>query len=124
MDKKDIETWDTACNLYDGGWRSGDKDLLIEEYGLTEEQADGIVDALDRIEYSEKEKAEDEYLEAMDELARMNEGNETISAMLQCVIDRNNKYKELYEHVLVLARVFPEMPISEAVRQVEKRRDA
>lgn len=33
-------------SLYDGGWRAGDRAALIAEYGLTEEEADRIVDGL------------------------------------------------------------------------------
>lgn len=65
-----------------------------------------------------------EYYDAMAELDRMSRRDGTIATMLQCVAGRNNKFTEMWENILVLARVFPEMPISEAVRQVEKRRDA
>ena len=32
----------TAASLYDGGWRAEDRDQLIDEYQLTEEEADEI----------------------------------------------------------------------------------
>ena len=40
----------SAANLYDGGWRADDRDELIEEYGLTEDEADDICKELARIE--------------------------------------------------------------------------
>ena len=49
-----LEAMDTACNLYDGGWRAGDKDLLISEYGISNEDADLICEALEEIESKQK----------------------------------------------------------------------
>ena len=40
----------SAAALYDGGWRSDDRDELIEEYELTEEEADSLVKELKKIE--------------------------------------------------------------------------
>lgn len=48
MDRR--EAMDTACNLYDGGWRAEDKDMLIAEYEISEEYADMICEALEEIE--------------------------------------------------------------------------
>lgn len=45
---KDIES--SAAALYDGGWRSTDRDDLILEYGLTETEADEIVEKLEEME--------------------------------------------------------------------------
>lgn len=45
---KDYES--SAAALYDGGWRSEDKEDLIEEYQLTEEEANTICDILAEIE--------------------------------------------------------------------------
>ena len=36
--------------LYDGGWRSTDRDQLIAEYSLTEDDADALVEALAELE--------------------------------------------------------------------------
>lgn len=44
-----MDVLDAAAALYDGGWSSSDRDDLIDEYGLTEEQADMICHALDHI---------------------------------------------------------------------------
>lgn len=35
-----------AAALYDGGWRAGDYDWLVQEYHLTPEQAKAICDDL------------------------------------------------------------------------------
>lgn len=43
-----------ASNLYDGGWRAKDKKELIEEYELTEEEAENICAMLENYE-EEKE---------------------------------------------------------------------
>ena len=40
----------TAVSLYDGGWRSTDRDQLIAEYGLTPAEATGICEQLKKIE--------------------------------------------------------------------------
>ena len=41
---------DTASALYDGGWRAEDRDWLIDDYELTEEEADTICEYLKRYE--------------------------------------------------------------------------
>jgi hypothetical protein len=41
---KDITS--AAAALYDGGWRADDRDELIAEYDLTEEEADAICEML------------------------------------------------------------------------------
>lgn len=45
----------SASMLYDGGWRSADRDMLIGEYDLTEAEADDICNELKEIE-AEDEK--------------------------------------------------------------------
>lgn len=35
-----------ASFLYDGGWRADDRDLLIEEYGISNEDAEKICEYL------------------------------------------------------------------------------
>ncbi len=47
----------SASSLYSGGWRAADHDQLIAEYGLAEEEANEICEALAEIE---AEDAEDE----------------------------------------------------------------
>ena len=39
-----------AAALYDGGWRSGDKDQIIEEYGLSESDAETVCALLEKYE--------------------------------------------------------------------------
>ena len=36
----------SAAALYDGGWRSDDKDQLVEEYDLTEEEVEQLCENL------------------------------------------------------------------------------
>lgn len=45
---KDVQS--SAAALYDGGWRAADKDDLIEEYALTEQEAQEICAALEKYE--------------------------------------------------------------------------
>ena len=40
----------SAAALYDGGWRAEDRDQLIEEYDLTEEEADKLCEILEELE--------------------------------------------------------------------------
>lgn len=49
---------DTASALYDGGWRAEDRDWLIDEYELSEEEADAICKLL---AYYAQEEIEDEH---------------------------------------------------------------
>jgi len=49
---------DIASSLYSGDWRAEDRDQMIDEYDLTEEQADQICEKL--AEYAEKDAEEDE----------------------------------------------------------------
>lgn len=44
----DIES--SAAALYDGGWRSDDREELIAEYQLSEEEADEICEKLKEYE--------------------------------------------------------------------------
>lgn len=47
--------WGAAASLFDGGWRAEDRDELISEYELTEEEADEICKLL--ADFSEKRNA-------------------------------------------------------------------
>jgi hypothetical protein len=40
------DIYSSAAALYDGGWRADDRDELIAEYDLTEEEADTICEML------------------------------------------------------------------------------
>ena len=46
---KDYEA--SAAALYDGGWKTEDREQLIEEYELTDEEADKICEILERYEH-------------------------------------------------------------------------
>lgn len=41
----------SAAALYDGGWRSNDKEELTEEYELTEEEASKLCELLAAVEH-------------------------------------------------------------------------
>lgn len=41
---------DRAANLYDGGWRSTDRDELMRVYDMTEEEATEICEELAEVE--------------------------------------------------------------------------
>ena len=45
---KDFEM--NAAALYDGGWRSTDRDQMMSEYNLTREEADRICEVLAELE--------------------------------------------------------------------------
>ena len=53
MSEKDIALQTSAAYLYDGGWRKEDKEQLIAEYGLSEEDAQKICAELARFEEEE-----------------------------------------------------------------------
>ena len=50
MSEKDIALQTSAAYLYDGGWRKEDKEQLIAEYGLSEEDAQKICAELAKLE--------------------------------------------------------------------------
>lgn len=47
---KAYENQDAANALYTGGWRAEDKEELMSEYGLTEEEAAQLCEALAKCE--------------------------------------------------------------------------
>ena len=59
MDRYAYDPYLSAGPLYDGGWRAEDREQLISEYGLTDEEADIICARLSEIEAYAKEE-EDE----------------------------------------------------------------
>lgn len=42
--------WAEAAALFDGGWRAEDKEEMMEEYDLTEEDVDKLIDYFDEFE--------------------------------------------------------------------------
>ena len=55
-----VSTVDCAIALYDGGWRPEDREDLIEEYDLTEDEVDSYIDVFERLLKDEEEDDEDE----------------------------------------------------------------
>lgn len=47
------DDWASAAALYDGGWRAEDRDELVAEYDLSEEDADAICEDLRRMDEKE-----------------------------------------------------------------------
>ena len=47
----------SAAMLYEGGWRSGDRDTLIEYYDLSDDEADRICAGLKELEEEVDPKA-------------------------------------------------------------------
>lgn len=47
------DDWTSAAVLYDGGWRAEDRDELVAEYDLSEEEADAICEDLRRMDEKE-----------------------------------------------------------------------
>lgn len=45
--------YDDACALFDGGWRSSDRDQLVDEYGFTDDEVDLVVHFLQELENDE-----------------------------------------------------------------------
>ena len=52
----DVET--SAAFLYDGGWRSADREELMREYDLSESETDEICKSLDYYESRKHEQEE------------------------------------------------------------------
>ena len=51
---EEIQRHECASFLFDGGWRSGDAAQLIEEYGITSEEAEKICEILAQFEEGEQ----------------------------------------------------------------------
>lgn len=47
--------YDTADSLYQGGWRSADREEIMAEYDLTEEETDLICERLEIYEEEERQ---------------------------------------------------------------------
>lgn len=62
-DEKVLQKWDkmrqmahdTADSLYQGGWRTEDREEIMAEYDLTEEEADLICERLEIYEEEERQ---------------------------------------------------------------------
>ena len=53
-----IDYASSAAALYDGGWRANDKEQLIKEYELSEEDAELICERLAEFEYDYEHEEE------------------------------------------------------------------
>lgn len=51
----------SAASLYDGGWRAEDRDQMIDEYGLTADEADEICRGLAEVEDEATAKEFEDY---------------------------------------------------------------
>jgi hypothetical protein len=51
-----VSTVDCAIALYDGGWRPEDREDLIEEYDLTEDEVDSYIDVFERLLKDEEDE--------------------------------------------------------------------
>ena len=50
--KNQVTTSYASAMLYDGGWRASDKEELMEEYGLTNKEAETLCKELAELEES------------------------------------------------------------------------
>lgn len=55
MDRYAYDPYLSAGPLYDGGWRAEDREQLISEYGLSEDEVDVICALLSELEAESKE---------------------------------------------------------------------
>ena len=81
----------SAASLYDGGWRTEDRDRLIDEYNLTEEEADDICKELAAI----KDGLEQDLAEELDEMIALGWTEEEAKDDPEAFLDRiGEEYKE------------------------------
>ena len=80
----------SAASLYDGGWRAEDRDQLISEYGLTEEEADEICKELTDL----KDRKEMDLARELDEMIALGWTEEEAKDDPEAFLDRIGEYKE------------------------------
>ena len=81
----------SAASLYDGGWRAEDRDQLIEEYNLTEEEADEICRELADL----KDRKEMDLAGELDEMIALGWTEEEAKDDPEAFLDRiGEEYKE------------------------------
>lgn len=89
--KKTIMNQYSAASLYNGGWRAEDRDQLIEEYNLTEEEADEICKELADL----KDRKEMDLAGELDEMIALGWTEEEAKADPEAFLDRiGEEYKE------------------------------
>ena len=81
----------SAAALYDGGWRAEDRDQLIDEYNLTEEEADEICKELAEF----MDRKEMDLAGELDEMIALGWTDEEARANPEAFLDRiGEEYKE------------------------------
>lgn len=81
----------SAASLYDGGWRAEDRDQLIDEYGLTADEADDICKELADL----KDRKEMDLAGELDEMIALGWTEEEAKDDPEAFLDRiGEEYKE------------------------------
>jgi hypothetical protein len=81
----------SAASLYDGGWRAEDRDQMIDEYGLTADEADDICKELAAI----KDGLEQDLAGELDEMIALGWTEEEAKDDPEAFLDRiGEEYKE------------------------------
>ena len=81
----------SAASLYDGGWRAEDRDQMIDEYGLTADEADGICKELADL----KDRKEMDLAGELDEMIALGWTEEEAKDDPEAFLDRiGEEYKE------------------------------
>ena len=81
----------SAASLYDGGWRAEDRDQMIDEYGLTADEADEICKELADL----KDRKEMDLAGELDEMIALGWTEEEAKDDPEAFLDRiGEEYKE------------------------------
>ena len=81
----------SAASLYYGGWRAEDRDQMIDEYGLTADEADELCKELADL----KDRKEMDLAEELDEMIALGWTDEDARANPEAFLDRiGEEYKE------------------------------
>ena len=81
----------SAASLYDGGWRAEDRDQMIDEYGLTADEADDICKELADL----KDRKEMDLAGELDEMIALGWTEEEAKDDPEAFLDRiGEEYKE------------------------------
>jgi len=81
----------SAASLYDGGWRAEDRDQMLDEYGLTADEADELCKELANL----KDRKEMELAGELDEMIALGWTEEEAKDDPEAFLDRiGEEYKE------------------------------
>ena len=81
----------SAASLYDGGWRAEDRDQMIDEYGLTADEADDICKEIAEL----KDRKEMDLAGELDEMIALGWTEEEAKDDPEAFLDRiGEEYKE------------------------------